>query len=139
MSYSVELLNIRKEYGTVIANDDITIRAKKGTVTCIVGENGAGKSTLMNILYGLEQPTAGEIYIEGKKVVFHSSRDAIKMKIGMVHQHFMLADELSVLENIVIGMEPRNGMFLDYKKAERQLEELEAAYDMKVELHALAG
>ena len=139
MEYSVELKHIRKEYGPVIANEDISISVRSGSVMCIVGENGAGKSTLMNILYGLEQPTSGEICIRGRKVNFHSSRDAIKMKIGMVHQHFMLVNELSVLENIILGMEPRKGISLDYQKARSQVEALEKQFGMQVPLDALAG
>lgn len=117
MEYSVELNHIRKEYGPVVANDDISVAVRKGSVMCLVGENGAGKSTLMNILYGLEPPTSGEIKVWGKRVSFRSSRDAIRLKIGMVHQHFMLVNELSVLENIILGMEPKKGVSLDYKKA----------------------
>ena len=139
MEYSVELSHIRKEYGPVVANDDISIKVRKATVMCIVGENGAGKSTLMNILYGLEQPTSGEIFINGQKVQFRSSRDAIRMQIGMVHQHFMLVNELSVLENIILGMEPQKGVSLDYKKARADLEKLEKQFGMEVPLDALAG
>lgn len=139
MAYSVELEGIRKVYGPVVANDDISIRIRKGSVTCIVGENGAGKSTLMNILYGLEQPTAGVIKINGEAVSFASSRDAIKKKIGMVHQHFMLVGELSVLENVIIGMEPRKGPSLHYKKARAVVEELGERFGMRVPLDEKAG
>ncbi len=139
MEYSVELEGIRKVYGPVIANDDISIKVRKGSVTCIVGENGAGKSTLMNILYGLEQPTAGTIRINGETVRFSSSRDAIKKKIGMVHQHFMLVNELSVLENVIIGMEPRKGPSLNYKKARAVVSELGERFGMQVPLDEKAG
>lgn len=139
MEYSVELENIRKLYSSVVANDDISIKVRKGSVTCIVGENGAGKSTLMNILYGLEQPTSGSIKINGEPVSFASSRDAIKKKIGMVHQHFMLVNELSVLENVIIGMEPRKGLSLHYKKARAVVEELGERFGMRVPLDEKAG
>lgn len=139
MEYSVQLKKIRKEYGSLVANNDIDINVKKGSIMCIVGENGAGKSTLMNILYGLEQPTSGEIYINSKKVSFKSSRDAIKMKIGMVHQHFMLVNELSVLENIILGMEPKKGISLDYKKAKEEISNLEKQFGMQVPIETIAG
>lgn len=139
MEYSVELNHIRKEYGPVIANDDISVAVRRGSVMCLVGENGAGKSTLMNILYGLEPPTSGEIKVWGKPVRFRSSRDAIHLKIGMVHQHFMLVNELSVLENIILGMEPVKGISLDYKKARKDVLELEKRFGMEVPLDALAG
>lgn len=139
VEYSVELDSIRKEYGSVIANDDISVKFRKGAVTCIVGENGAGKSTLMNILYGLEQPTSGKILINGEQVSFDSSRDAIKMKIGMVHQHFMLVNELNVLENIIMGLEPRKKGLLDYKLAKETLMDLENQYGMPVPLEEKAG
>lgn len=139
MEYSVELVDIRKEYGTVVANDNISAKFRKGAVTCIVGENGAGKSTLMNILYGLEKPTSGKILINGEQVSFDSSRDAIKMKIGMVHQHFMLVNELNILENIILGLEPSKNMLLDYKTAKKRLMELEDQYGMPVPLEEKAG
>ena len=139
VEYSVELDNIRKEYGTIVANDNISVKFRKGAVTCIVGENGAGKSTLMNILYGLEQPTSGDIIINGSRISFNSSRDAIKMKIGMVHQHFMLVNELSVLENIILGQEPGNQLVLDYKAANERLENLGKKYGMPVPLDEKAG
>lgn len=139
LEYSVELNKIRKEYGNVIANDDISLKFRKGAVTCIVGENGAGKSTLMNILYGLEPPTSGTITVNGSRVRMESSRDAIRLKIGMVHQHFMLVDELDVLENIILGMEPKKGVLVNYKKAEKDLLRLEEDYGMKVPLDAKAG
>ncbi len=135
----VEMRNIRRVYPGVIANDDVNITIEKGEVLCLVGENGAGKSTLMKILYGLEQPDAGEIFLHGKAVSFRSSREAIAHKIGMVHQHFMLVDELSVLENIILGTEPLKGISLDYKKAREELTELGNKFNMAVPLDTLAG
>lgn len=139
MEYSVEMKNIQRVYPGVVANDDVSINIRKGSVMCLVGENGAGKSTLMKILYGLEKPDGGTIYLNGGQVVFHSSRDAIKHRIGMVHQHFMLVDELSVLENIILGMEPMSGIRLDYKKAKIELAELSKKFNMPIPLDAIAG
>lgn len=134
---SIEMKHIQKEYPGVKANDDVSIEVKKGSIMCLVGENGAGKSTLMKILYGLERPDSGEILIQGEKVEFHSSREAIKHRIGMVHQHFMLVHELSVLENIILGMEPTVGIKLDYKRAKKELQKLMEDFQMKVPLDEL--
>lgn len=139
MQFAVELNHITRTYPGVVANDDVSVKIKKGSVLCLVGENGAGKSTLMKILYGLEKPDSGTIVLNGAPVEFHSSRDAIRHKIGMVHQHFMLIHELSVLENIILGMEPHRGFGLDYKKARALLEELSEQFDMRVPLDAAAG
>lgn len=139
IDYAVEMTNICKAYPGVVANHQAGIKLRRGSVLCLVGENGAGKSTLMKILYGLEQPDSGEIKLYGEPVVFHSSRDAIKRKIGMVHQHFMLVNELSVLENIILGMEPRAGIRLDYKKARREITELSQRLNMPLSLDDLAG
>jgi len=139
MGFAFEMSHITKVYGTVRANDDISIKAEEGTVLCIIGENGAGKSTLMNILYGMEKPDGGEIQIAGKKAVFHSSRDAMKNHIGMVFQHFMLIQELSCLENIIIGMEPSKGLLIDRKESERQIREIMSVYNMELPLDAKAG
>lgn len=139
MQYAVEMNHITRIYPGVVANDDVSVKIKKGSVLCLVGENGAGKSTLMKILYGLEKPDSGTIILNGKPVSFHSSRDAIKHKIGMVHQHFMLIDEISVLENIILGMEPQRGFHLDYKCARKRLTELARQFDMPVPLDTAAG
>lgn len=139
MDYSVEMRDIRKEYPGVVANDNVNLKVKKGSVLCLVGENGAGKSTLMNILYALEQPTEGEIIINGKEVSFKSSRDAIESRIGMVHQHFMLVHELTVLENIILGMEPKKGISIDFKNAKKDVQELGKRFGMNVPLDMLTG
>src|SRR5690349_21599087 len=110
---------IRKEFPGVVANDDVSLDVRKGEVHALLGENGAGKSTLMNILYGLYHPDAGEIRLNGKPITFGSARDAIRAGIGMVHQHFMLIPVMTVAENIVLGTEPRDGIFLDESGAER--------------------
>ena len=101
----------------VVANSDINITVRRGTVHALVGENGAGKSTLMKTLYGMHQPDEGTIAVDGKQVVFHSPADAIAVGIGMVHQHFMLADNLTVWENVVLGAEPMSGGRLDVRGA----------------------
>jgi general nucleoside transport system ATP-binding protein len=101
---------ITKRFPGVVANDDVDLDVKPGEVHAIVGENGAGKSTLMKILYGMHQPDEGTITVDGEELVFASPKDAIAAGIGMVHQHFMLADNFTVLENIVLGEEPGTGL-----------------------------
>jgi len=131
--------NIVKKYPGVVANDDVSIEAERGSVLCLIGENGAGKSTLMNILYGMEQPDSGEILLNGKPVRFRSSYDAMRSGIGMVFQHFMIVKEMSCLDNIILGMEPRCGLKTDYKKARKEIEELQKMYGMDFPLDAQAG
>lgn len=119
MQYELECRGICKRYNTVIANDHIDLKVKKGEVHAIVGENGAGKSTLMSILYGIVQPDSGEIFYQGKRIVLNSPRDAIKAGIGMVHQHFMLVPEMTVAENIALGKPPFGKMHWNPKDLER--------------------
>ncbi|QDQ16528.1 ABC transporter ATP-binding protein [Streptomyces spectabilis] len=107
---AVELAGITKRFPGVVANHDIHLSVRKGTVHALVGENGAGKSTLMKILYGMQKPDEGTIAVDGEQVAFGSPADAIARGIGMVHQHFMLADQLTVLENIVLGSEKLYGI-----------------------------
>ncbi len=113
----LEMRGIRKEFPGVVANDNVDLDVRRGEVHALLGENGAGKSTLMNILYGLYRPDAGEILLHGKPVTFSSARDAIAAGIGMVHQHFMLIPVMTVAENIVLGVEPRDGLLLDEQGA----------------------
>jgi general nucleoside transport system ATP-binding protein len=135
---AVELSGITKRFPGVVANDGVALRVEAGTIHAVVGENGAGKSTLMNILYGIIRPDAGTISVAGKEVQFRSARDAISAGIGMVHQHFKLADNLTVLENVVLGSEPRTGwLFLDERKARRRLLELGQRYGLGVDPDAL--
>ncbi|MCY7342410.1 MAG: ABC transporter ATP-binding protein [Pseudonocardia sp.] len=108
--FAVELAGITKRFPGVVANDDIALRVRRGQVHAICGENGAGKSTLMKILYGIQQPDEGTISVDGAVVGFRSPSDAIKAGIGMVHQHFMLADNLTVAENILLGAEALHGI-----------------------------
>lgn len=139
MSLAFEMKNITKVYPGVVANDNVSISAVKGSVLCIIGENGAGKSTLMNMLYGMEKPTSGEIFLSDKKVDFVSSRDAIKHNIGMVFQHFMLIHELTCLENIIIGMEPQKGIVIDIQKAKQDITQIMDQYNMQIPLDKKAG
>jgi simple sugar transport system ATP-binding protein len=127
---AVELHGITKRFPGVVANHDIDIEVAEGTVHAIVGENGAGKSTLMKILYGMQRPDEGTIKVAGQEVSLHSPADAIARGIGMVHQHFMLADNLSVLENVVLGAEKLYGIG---GKARRRIEEISRQYGLGVE------
>ena len=116
--YLIEMKDISKSFPLVQANDKVNFTVKKGEIHALVGENGAGKSTLMSILYGLYQPDEGDIFINGKKVIISDPNKAIENKIGMVHQHFMLVPPLTIVENVILGMEPRkNYFFVDLQKA----------------------
>jgi simple sugar transport system ATP-binding protein len=130
---AVELNGITKRFPGVVANSDVTLRVARGTVHAIVGENGAGKSTLMKILYGMQRPDEGTIEVDGAAVSFHTPADAIKAGIGMVHQHFKLADNLTVLENVVLGSEPRRGLRLDLAGARRRILEISDRYGLDVD------
>src|ERR1700674_903634 len=113
----IELRNITKQFGAVRANDQINIKVEPGTIHAIVGENGAGKSTAMRIAYGFYTPDGGEILVGGQPRRIGSPSDAIALGIGMVHQHFMLVDTMTVAENIVLGDEPGNAASLDLAEA----------------------
>ena len=129
---AVELSGITKRFPGVVANRDINLRVAGGEVHAIVGENGAGKSTLMKILYGMQRPDEGTIRIEGNEVTFRSPAEAIAAGIGMVHQHFMLADNLTVLENVILGAEPVRRGRLDLAEARRRIAEISDAYHLGV-------
>ena len=131
--FAVELRGITKRFPGVVANRDIELRVRRGEVHAIVGENGAGKSTLMKTLYGMHRPDEGTILIDGRQVHFRSPADAIAAGIGMVHQHFMLADNFTVLENIVLGSEPTRGGRLDRAEARRRILEISDRYDLDLE------
>ena len=103
--YAVEMVGITKQFGNFYANKDVNLRVEKGEIHCLLGENGAGKTTLMNVLFGLYKPERGTIRINGEEVVNHSSRNAFHLGLGMVHQHFMLVDALTVWENVIVGNE----------------------------------
>src|SRR4249919_1671917 len=113
----LELRNITKTFGDVVANNNVSLTVRKGTIHAIVGENGAGKSTIMRIAYGFYNADSGEIYVDGNKVDIKGPHDAIKLGIGMVHQHFMLVDTMTVAENIVLGAETGSALNLDIDKA----------------------
>lgn len=133
----VEMRHITKQFGTFKANDDISLELKKGEILALLGENGAGKSTLMGMLSGLLAPTSGEILVDGKQVKMHSPRDAKNLGIGMVHQHFMLIEAFSVLENIILGDEPTvGGGRINYAKAAKEIEALAKKYHLDIDLKA---
>jgi general nucleoside transport system ATP-binding protein len=129
----VEMRGITKRFPGIVANDNINLVVKKGEIHALLGENGAGKSTLMNILFGLYQPDEGEILINGKPVNITSPNVANDLGIGMVHQHFMLVETFTVTENIVLGNEPKNGLKIDIRRAEKEVEELSRKYGLKVD------
>jgi simple sugar transport system ATP-binding protein len=128
--YAVELRGITKRFPGVVANRDVDLRIRRGEVHAIVGENGAGKSTLMKTLYGEHRPDEGEILVDGRTVSFKSPSDAINAGIGMVHQHFMLADNFTVLENVILGSEPTRGGRLDRAEARRRITEISDRYNL---------
>jgi simple sugar transport system ATP-binding protein len=128
------MIDISKTFPLVKANDKVSFMVKKGEIHALVGENGAGKSTLMSILYGLYQADEGEIYIDGQKTNISNPNIAIENKIGMVHQHFMLVPPLTVVENVILGMEPRkNHFFINLKKAASDIKELSDKYGFKID------
>ncbi|NIK62276.1 ABC transporter ATP-binding protein [Kribbella shirazensis] len=134
----LELSGLTKSFGSLVANDHIDLVIEPGEIHCLLGENGAGKSTLMNMLYGLLQPDEGEILIDGEKVKITSPSDAIRHRIGMVHQHFMLVPVFTVAENIMLGRENvRAGGVLDRKKADALVTELSDRYGFEVDPEAL--
>ena len=127
----VLMKGIVKRFPGVVANDHIDLEIRRGEVLALLGENGAGKTTLMNILYGLYQPDEGEIYVEGKRVRFRSPRDAIAHGIGMVHQHFTLVEDMTVVENVILGLR-RYGTFPDLKKAAEDITEVAKGVGFKI-------
>ncbi|MDP3388041.1 MAG: ABC transporter ATP-binding protein [Eubacteriales bacterium] len=136
-NYIVEMRNITKEFPGIIANDNITLNLKKGEVHALLGENGAGKSTLMSVLFGLYKAEKGEIRINGKSVNINNPNDANALGIGMVHQHFKLVEVFTVLENIILGVEPISKGFLDKSQARKKIVELSERYGLKVNPDAL--
>jgi ABC-type uncharacterized transport system ATPase subunit len=134
---ALELRGITKRFGSFVANDAIDFDLREGEVHALLGENGAGKSTLMNVLYGLYRADEGEIYVRGRRVEMTSSADAIRLGIGMVHQHFMLIPVMTVVENIVLGAEPRKHAQLDLDAARERVRELSAQYGLVVDPDAI--
>lgn len=133
MEYVIEMLNIRKEFGTFVANDNITLQLRKGEIHALLGENGAGKSTLMNVLFGLYQPEGGEIRVHGKKVDIENPNIANELGIGMVHQHFMLVEKFTVTENIILGLEPKSGLTIDRATARKKVMEISEQYGLRID------
>lgn len=135
--YAIEMLNITKRFPGIVANDNITLQLKKGEIHALLGENGAGKSTLMSILFGLYQPEEGEIRKDGKKVEIKNPNDANALQIGMVHQHFKLVECFSVLDNIILGVEPTSHGLLKKDNARKKVMELSEKYHLQVDPDAL--
>ena len=136
MEYVVEMLNIRKEFPGIVANDNITLQLKEGEIHALLGENGAGKSTLMGMLFGMYKPDRGSIKVRGKEVKISNPNVANDLGIGMVHQHFKLVDNFTVTENIILGCEPRKGLTVDIKKAAKKIEDLSKQYGLNVDPYA---
>lgn len=136
MAFAIELLHITKRFPGVIANDDVTVQVQDGEIHGLLGENGAGKSTIMNILYGMSRPDEGVVRVYGKEVEFHTPMDAIRQGIGMVHQHFKLMPDETVLRNIILGWAPRKGIMIDEKKAVEEITAIMDQYGLKVNLKA---
>ena len=135
--YAIEMLHITKKFPGIIANDDITLQLKKGEIHALLGENGAGKSTLMSVLFGLYQAEEGEIRKDGKPVKINNPNDANDLGIGMVHQHFKLVECFTVLDNIILGVEPNKHGFLQKQEAREKVMALSEKYGLRVNPDAL--
>jgi len=133
MDYIIEMLNITKTFPGIVANDNVNLLIKKGEIHALLGENGAGKSTLMSILFGMYQPDKGEIRLEGKPVKIKDPNEANRLGIGMVHQHFKLVGNFTVLENIVLGAEDTKMGVLQLKEAREKVLALSELYQLKVD------
>ena len=132
-SYAIEMLNITKRFPGIVANDNITLQLKKGEIHALLGENGAGKSTLMSVLFGLYQPEEGIIKKDGKEVKINNPNDANALGIGMVHQHFKLVECFTVLDNIIMGVEPNKLGFLQKKEAREKVLALSEKYGLHID------
>lgn len=135
----LEVIDVTKRFPGVVANAEVDLELYPGQIHCLLGENGAGKSTLMNVVFGLYQPTDGEIKVKGRPVRFESSRDAIAAGIGMVHQHFQLIPVLTVAENVILGDELTRHGTLDLDAARARIDELSGTYGLSVDPDALVG
>ena len=136
-TYAIEMLNITKRFPGIVANDNISLQLKKGEIHALLGENGAGKSTLMSVLFGLYQPEEGIIKKDGKEVKISNPNDANDLGIGMVHQHFKLVECFSVLDNIILGVEPNKAGFLQKSEARKKVMELSDKYNLQIDPDAL--
>lgn len=133
LKYAVEMRNVTKRFGDVVANDSVSLAVVDRSIHAIIGENGAGKSTAMNILYGFYTADSGETLIDGAPRSIKNPSDAIRLGLGMVHQHFMLVEPLTVTENIILGAEPVAGMAIDYKRARARVREISEQYGLRVD------
>ena len=132
--HAVQMRGITKRYPRALANDRVDLDVDDGEIHAIVGENGAGKSTIMKVLYGLTPPDAGEILLWGRELSGHRPADAIREGVGMVHQHFMLVDTLTVAENVVLGAEPRSRCcLLDARAARERVRQLSSEYGLSLD------
>ncbi|PIC84511.1 ABC transporter ATP-binding protein [Sporosarcina sp. P1] len=136
MDYVIEMLDVSKKFGNFYANDHITLQLKKGEIHALLGENGAGKSTLMNVLFGLYQPDGGEIRVRGENVAITDPNVANDLGIGMVHQHFMLVENLTVTENIILGSEPTKSGIINIKDSAKKVAEISKMYGLDVDPYA---
>lgn len=132
---AIDMRNITKRFGSLVANDSVDFQVEKEEVHVLLGENGAGKSTLMNILFGLYQADEGQIKVNGQEVAQHNPSKALELGLGMVHQHFMLVERLTVLENIVLGFEPGN-VLVDYQSSRKRIQALIDEYNFNLDLDA---
>jgi ABC-type uncharacterized transport system ATPase subunit len=137
LEYIIEMLNIVKDFPGIRANDNITLQIKKGEIHALLGENGAGKSTLMSVLFGMYKPESGSIILRGKKVQISGPKMANSLGIGMVHQHFMLVHNFTVLQNIILGVETTRNGFLKNDEARKKVMEISEKYSLKVDPDAL--
>ena len=135
---AIELIGITKRFPGVLANDNVNLTVEKGEIHAVCGENGAGKSTLMKILYGMQPADEGTMNLFGERQTFQSPNEAIEAGIGMVHQHFMLANQLTVIENVILGAEPtQKGGIIDFDSASKHLDEVGKAYGLTVDPYDL--
>ena len=133
MAILLQVKNVTKSFGSVIANNDISFEVAAGEIVALLGENGAGKSTLVKSVFGLVRPDEGEIYIDGNQMAPGDTAAVIASGVGMVHQHFKLVPVMSVTENIILGDEPKNGLFVNVKKAEQKVRELSEKFGLEVD------
>ena len=136
---SLEMVGITKRFPGVLANDNVNFDVKSGEIHALLGENGAGKSTLMKILYGLYQPEEGTIKMNGQPISIKSPQDSIRQGIGMIHQHFMLVETLTVAENVALGLKTDSGIRLDLETVSQRIRELAKNYNLKVDPNAIVG
>ena len=135
MNKAISVSNITKSFPGVLANSDVNLEINDGAIHAIVGENGAGKSTLMKILYGMVKPDSGEISIFDNKAILNSPKDAIDSGLGMVHQHFMLADNLTVLESVILGIDKATFRNINLKGYSSQIMEVINKYNLNIDLN----